>query len=141
PFGQGQSTTMPMILARLLDVDPARIRLVQGGSDLVPEGIATVASRSTVMVGGAMSLAAEQAIEKGRELAADVLEAAPADVEYAAGAFRIAGTDRGVGIDDLVARGFSLDTVAQFAPPEMSFPNGCHVCEVEIDPETGIVRV
>ncbi|HLT27089.1 MAG TPA: xanthine dehydrogenase family protein molybdopterin-binding subunit [Zeimonas sp.] len=140
-FGQGQPTTMPLILARLLDVDPGSIRLVQGDSDLVPDGIATVASRSTVMVGGAMSLAAEQAIEKGREHAAEFLEAAPADIEYAGGRFRIAGTDRSVGIADLVARGFSLDTVAQFAPPEMSFPNGCHVCEVEIDPETGEVQV
>ncbi|HRO62022.1 MAG TPA: molybdopterin-dependent oxidoreductase, partial [Burkholderiaceae bacterium] len=140
-FGQGQPTTMPLILARLLDVDPRSIRLVQGDSDVVPDGIATVASRSTVMVGGAMSLAAEQAIEKGREFAADFLEASPADLEYAAGRYRIAGTDRSVDLGTLVAQGFSLDTVARFAPPEMSFPNDCHVCEVEIDPETGAVRV
>lgn len=140
-FGQGQPTTLPLVLARLFGVEPGRIRLVQGDSDVVPDGIATVASRSTVMVGGAMSLAAEQAIDKGREFAAEFLEASPADIEYVAGSFRIAGTDRSVDIATLVSQGFSLDTVARFAPPEMSFPNGCHVCEVEIDPETGVVRV
>ncbi len=140
-MGQGQMTTLPLILSRALQVDVQRIRIVQGDSDEVPAGIPTVASRSTMMAGGAMTRAAEEAIAKGKGLAAELLEAAAADIEYTAGNFRVAGTDRGVGFADLAKRGRQLDTVASFTAPEMSFPNGCHVCEVEIDPETGVVSV
>lgn len=140
-MGQGQMTTLPLILSRLLQVDVQRIRIVQGDSDEVPAGIPTVASRSTMMAGGAMTRAAEEAIGKGKSLAAELLEAAATDIEYAAGNFRVAGTDRSVGFADLAKRGRQLDTVASFSAPEMSFPNGCHVCEVEVDPETGAVAV
>ncbi|MDA1116410.1 MAG: xanthine dehydrogenase family protein molybdopterin-binding subunit [Proteobacteria bacterium] len=141
-MGQGQMTTLPLILARQLDVDPARIRIVQGDSDEVPGGIPTVASRSTMMVGGAMQRAAEEAIGKGKDFAAELLEAAAADIEYAAGNFRVAGTDRVVAWQELAQKkGRQLDTVTTFSAPEMSFPNGCHVCEVEVDPETGVVTV
>jgi len=95
-----------------------------------------------MMVGGAMGLAAEQAITKGRDFAAELLVAAASDIEYGKGEFRVAGTDRRVGWRELAQkRGSRLDTVASFAAPEMSFPNGCHVCEVEVDPETGVVAV
>jgi len=141
-MGQGQMTTLPLILSQQLQVDVAKIRIVQGDSDEVPGGIPTVASRSTMMVGGAMQCAAQAAIDKGRAFAAELLEAAAADIEYAKGEFRVGGTDRAVGWRELAQKkGVALDTVATFAAPEMSFPNGCHVCEVEIDPETGVVRV
>ena len=140
-MGQGQMTTLPIMLARQLEVDSRRIRIVQGDSDEVPGGLPTVASRSTMMVGGAMARAAEEAIAKGRAQAAEMLEAAATDIEYAAGQFRVAGTDRGIDWQDIVRAGRRLDTVATFSAPEMSFPNGCHVCEVEIDPETGVVAV
>ncbi|HUG77176.1 MAG TPA: xanthine dehydrogenase family protein molybdopterin-binding subunit, partial [Burkholderiales bacterium] len=141
-MGQGQMTTLPLILAHALQVDAARVRIVQGDSDEVPGGLATVASRSTMMAGGAMLRAAEEAIRKGTGLAAELLEAAASDIEYAAGEFRVAGTDRRVGWPELARRnGGALDTVAAYAAPEMSFPNGCHVCEVEIDPQTGVVEV
>ncbi|MGH8707364.1 MAG: xanthine dehydrogenase family protein molybdopterin-binding subunit, partial [Burkholderiales bacterium] len=141
-MGQGQMTTLPLILSRQLQIDVARIRIVQGDSDEVPGGIPTVASRSTMMVGGAMGLAAEEAIGKGRGFAAELLEAAAADIEYGKGEFRVAGTDRRLGWRELAQKkGAALDTVATFTAPEMSFPNGCHVCEVEIDPETGVVAV
>lgn len=141
-MGQGQMTTLPLILARQLQIDASRVRIVQGDSDEVPGGIPTVASRSTMMVGGAMGLAAEEAINKGKGVAAELLEAAAADIEYGKGEFRVAGTDRRVGWRELAqGRADALKTVATFAAPEMSFPNGCHVCEVEVDPETGVVSV
>ena len=141
-MGQGQMTTLPLILARQLQIDASRVRIVQGDSDEVPGGIPTVASRSTMMVGGAMGLAAEEAIKKGKGVAAELLEAAAADIEYGTGEFRVAGTDRRVGWRELAqGKADALKTVATFAAPEMSFPNGCHVCEVEVDPETGVVRV
>ena len=141
-MGQGQMTTLPLILARQLQIDASRVRIVQGDSDEVPGGIPTVASRSTMMVGGAMGLAAEAAIKKGKGVAAELLEAAAADIEYGKGEFRVAGTDRRVGWRELAqGKADALKTVATFAAPEMSFPNGCHVCEVEVDPETGVVRV
>jgi carbon-monoxide dehydrogenase large subunit len=139
-MGQGQMTTFPLMLAKILQIEPARIRVIQGDSDEVPGGIPTVASRSTMMAGGAMQRAAEEMIAKGRPLAAEKLEAAAADVEYARGVFRVAGTDRQVKLEAL-AGGGRLNTTATFTAPEMSFPNGCHVCEVEVDPETGAIRV
>jgi len=140
-MGQGQLTTLPLILARQLDIDPQQVKILQGDSGIVHDGIATVASRSTMMVGGAIVQAVDQALEKGRKLAADLLEVSPGDVDYEAGRFRIAGTDRSVTLAELAARSQELDTVTTFTSPEMSFPNGCHICEVEIDPGTGEVRV
>ena len=141
-MGQGHMTTLPLILARRLGVDAARVRIVEGDSDEVPGGLATVASRSTMMAGGAIVRAVEEAVRKGKDFAAELLEAAAADIEYKAGEFRVAGTDRALGWSELAReKGRVLDTVASFSAPEMSFPNGCHVCEVEIDPETGVVSV
>ncbi len=141
-MGQGQMTTLPLILAQQLQIDVSRIRVVQGDSDEVPGGLPTVASRSTMMVGGAMGLAAAEAIKKGKEFSAELLEAAAADIEYGKGEFRVAGTDRRLGWRELAQKkGAALDTIATFSAPEMSFPNGCHICEVEIDPETGVVSV
>jgi carbon-monoxide dehydrogenase large subunit len=89
-----------------------------------------------------MALACEAAIDKGRRLAAERLEAAPFDVEFADGRFRVRGTDRTLGIVDLARHAAgALDSTAKFVSPQMSFPNGCHVTEVEIDPETGAVQV
>lgn len=139
-MGQGQLTTLPLMLSRLLEVDVSRIRLLQGDSDEVPGGIPTVASRSTMMAGGAMQRAVEEMIAKGKPLAAEKLEAAAADIEYAQGEFRVAGTDRRVKLEQLAADG-RLDTTSTFNAAEMSFPNGCHTCEVEVDPETGVWQV
>jgi aerobic carbon-monoxide dehydrogenase large subunit len=123
-------------------MDVSKIRVVQGDSDEVPGGLPTVASRSTMMVGGAMRLAADEAIRKGKDVASELLEASTADIEYGKGEFRVAGTDRRVGWKELAQkRAEALKAVATFTAPEMSFPNGCHVCEVEVDPETGVVSV
>jgi carbon-monoxide dehydrogenase large subunit len=139
-MGQGLATTQALLVSRLLGVDPARVGILHGDSAEVPVGIATVASRSTAMAGGAAHQAVSEMLEKGRNLAAEALEAAPADIEYAAGSFRVIGTDRGISLEE-VGRDGALDTVSVFSAPEMNFPNGCHVCEVEVDPDTGAVRV
>ena len=152
PMGQGHLSTFPPLIAARLGIDPSAVRLVQGDSDLVPAGTPSVASRSMMMAGSAASMACDALIEKGRRLAAHVFEAAVPDVEFAAGRFRVKGTDRATGLLDLAARARTLpdlapdlqgglDSTAKFVSPQMSFPNGCHVTEVEIDPETGAVAV
>ncbi|HYR70273.1 MAG TPA: xanthine dehydrogenase family protein molybdopterin-binding subunit [Candidatus Acidoferrum sp.] len=152
PMGQGHLSTFPPLIAARLGIDPSAVRLVQGDSDLVPAGTPSVASRSMMMAGSAASMACDASIEKGRRLAAHVFEAAVPDVEFAAGRFRVKGTDRATGLLDLAARARTLpdlapdlqgglDSTAKFVSPQMSFPNGCHVTEVEIDPETGAVAV
>jgi carbon-monoxide dehydrogenase large subunit len=118
------------------------VRLVEGDSDEVPAGTPSVASRSMMMAGSASALACDEAIEKGRALAADALEAAAADLEFSDGRYRVVGTDRAVGLLELSQKHpGKLNAVAKFVSPQMSFPNGCHVCEVEIDPDTGAVAV
>lgn len=151
-MGQGHLSTFPRLVAARLGVDPGRVRLVQGDSDQVPAGTPSVASRSAMMVGSAAALACDAVIARGRRLAAHLFEAAPADVEYRDGRFRVVGTDRAIELFDLARRARTLpdlpadlagglDTSARFVSPQMTFPNGCHVCEVEVDPETGLVRV
>jgi carbon-monoxide dehydrogenase large subunit len=152
PMGQGHLSTFPPLIAARLGIDPSAVRLVQGDSDLVPAGTPSVASRSMMMAGSAASMACDASIDKGRRLAAHVFEAAVPDIEFAAGRFRVKGTDRATGLLDLAARARTLpdlapdlqgglDSTAKFVSPQMSFPNGCHVTEVEIDPETGAVAV
>lgn len=141
-MGQGIETSYVQILAEALQIDPARIEIVQGDSD-VAQGIGSMGSRSLYIGGSAMLTASEQAIDAGRKLAADELEAAPEDIVYRAGRFEIAGTDRGVDIGELAAkqpeRRIAITTLQKVGGP--SWPNGVHVCEVEVDPETGEVRI
>jgi aerobic carbon-monoxide dehydrogenase large subunit len=152
PMGQGHLSTFPPLIAARLGIDPGAVRLVQGDSDLVPAGTPSVASRSMMMAGSAAALACDSAIDKGRRVAAHYFEAGAPDVEFAAGRFRVRGTDRAVGLLELAgsARALpglpadladGLDSTGKFVSPQMSFPNGCHVTEVEIDPETGRVTV
>src|SRR5262245_13114421 len=150
-MGQGHLSTFVPLIARRLGIDLASVRLIEGDSDQVPAGTPSVASRSIMMAGSATALACDEAIEKGRRAAAHLLEADVADIEFADGEFRVAGTDRAIAILDLAARmrttampeelAGGLDSVAKFVSPQMSFPNGCHVCEVEIDPDTGAMVV
>jgi carbon-monoxide dehydrogenase large subunit len=150
-MGQGHLSTFPPLIAARLGVPLERVRLIEGDSDEVPEGIPSVASRSIMMCGSAAALACDEAIAKGRRLAEHLLEAAAEDIAFADGRFRVRGTDRAIEILEVAARARAgdlpaelaggLDSVATFTSPQMSFPNGCHVCEVEIDPETGVVRV
>jgi carbon-monoxide dehydrogenase large subunit len=152
PMGQGHATTFPALVARLLGVGVEKIRFIAGDSDEAPAGKVTVGSRSTVMVGSALSVTSDAIVAKGRALAGHFLEAAEIDIEFSEGIFRVAGTDRGIGIIELAAKALAaddlpeglpdtLDSAEQFKGSEQSFPNGCHVCEVEIDQETGVVAV
>ena len=138
--GQGHETIYPEIVARVLQIDPERVRLSAGD----PEGPALVgggafASRSMMSHGAASLVAAREVVEKGRTLAADALEAAVVDIEFADGAYRVAGTDRVVELVSLSAGG-ALDTTTGLAATR-AFPSGAHVAEVEVDPETGITEV
>jgi len=141
-MGQGIETSYVQILADTLQIDPERIEIVQGDSD-VAQGFGSMASRSLYIGGSAMLTASKQTIETGCQLASDALEAPAQDITYEAGRFRVAGTDLGVDLGELAARQpekrIAIDTLQKVGGP--SWPNGCHVCEVEIDPETGATEI
>ena len=144
--GQGHETVFPEIVATVLGLDPASITLHQGDPDGLPLfGGGAFASRSMLSHGAATAVAAHEVVRKGLDLAANALEAAPTDIEYQAGAYRIVGTDRVVTLLELArpAEGQEsgpLDTTA-ILPSSRAFPSGAHVAEVEVDPETGEVSL
>jgi aerobic carbon-monoxide dehydrogenase large subunit len=146
--GQGHETVYKQIVHERLGLDPARMRVIDGDTDRVAFGIGTMGSRSTVIGGSALFFAAEKIIEKATKIAAHMLEASDVDVEFADGAFTVAGTDRSVTLTEVAKASFTparlpkgvepgLFESATFAPDDDTYPNGSHVCEVEIDPETG----
>lgn len=150
--GQGHETVFKQIVAARLGLDFERIRFVQGDTDQVPFGSGTFASRSVMMGGGAIGRAADALIEKGRRIAAHRLEASPEDIEFAGGRFTIAGTDRSLTLDEVSRIAYTpqalppeiepgLMAFAAWDDPAPTFPSGCHAAEVEIDPETGAVRI
>ena len=141
-MGQGLQTSFTQLASELLGIDPSRIEIAMGDSDRVG-GVGSMGSRSAYIGGSAVLTGSEKLVEKGKELAADALEAATADIVYAAGRFTIAGTDRAVDFGQLAARQpdrrifiENVNTVDGIA-----WPNGAHVGEVEIDPETGRVEL
>jgi carbon-monoxide dehydrogenase large subunit len=147
--GQGHETSMAQILAARLSIALDRIEIIEGDTDIVPYGTGTFGSRSIAVGGSALAVAAGKLIEKGRLIASHLLEAAESDVRFEAGRFHVAGTNHAVSIDDVaraayVPHNFPLETlepglqdVAVYDPRAFAFSNGVHVCEVEIDPETG----
>jgi carbon-monoxide dehydrogenase large subunit len=143
--GQGHDTAYAQIAAEQLDLPMERVRVVQGDTDLVRSGAGTGGSRSIPVGGVVVSNASRQLAENLKELAADALEAGIADLELADGSVRISGTDRAIAFADLAtlekATPDRLTTTDKWAPPEATYPNGTHVCEVEIDPETGETQV
>jgi aerobic carbon-monoxide dehydrogenase large subunit len=151
-YGQGHASPFAQVLSTLLGIPFRRIRLLQGDSDELIAGGGTGGSKSMMTSGRAIVEASELVVEKGKQIAAHVLEAAAADIEFRAGRFTIAGTDRSVGLMELSAKlhaGLelppelpqSLDVRNISDGPPSAFPNGCHIAEVEIDPETGVVDV
>lgn len=151
-YGQGHAAPFAQVLSQRLGIPFERIRLFQGDSDQLIVGGGTGGSRSITASGTAIVEASEKVVEAGKAIAAHVLEASASDIEFADGRFRIAGTDRGIGIMDLAARlraGIklpegapkTLDVAHATKPIQSTFPNGCHVAEVEIDPETGVVTI
>lgn len=150
-YGQGHATPFAQVLAAQLGVPFNAIKLTQGDSDIVHAGNGTGGSRSITASGTAIIEASRLVIEKGKQAAAHVLETAESDVEFADGQFTIAGTDRSIGIMELAAKlretkmpdgvppSLDVNHTAQGVPS--TFPNGCHVAEVEVDPDTGVVRI
>jgi carbon-monoxide dehydrogenase large subunit len=151
-YGQGHWTPFAQVLSARLGIPFERIRLLQGDSDQLIAGGGTGGSKSLMASGAAIIEAAEQVIEIGREVAAEMLEAGRADIEFGEGRFTIAGTDRGIGIMELAHRLRESPKLPEGTPRSLSvqhvhasspaaYPNGCHIAEVEIDPETGTTEV
>ena len=149
--GQGHETAYVQLTVDRLGVPGERVRVRQGDTDTIPEGGGTGGARSLYSEGQAILATAATVIEKGRLAAAEALEAASADIVFEAGRFAIAGTDRFIDILDLaavqrarLAKGEDaalLDAAEVAAIKAHTFPNGCHIAEVEVDPETGVVQV
>jgi carbon-monoxide dehydrogenase large subunit len=150
--GQGHETTFKQVLAEKLGLDPGDIQYIDGDTDRVAFGIGTNGSRSTVIGGSALWMAADKIIAKAKKLAAHLMEAAEADIEFAVGDsggnFTVAGTDRRLALSEVAKAAFragnlppgfegGLYETGTFAPTDFTYPNGSHVCEVEIDAETG----
>lgn len=139
--GQGHETALRQIASASLGVDAEQIRLVQGDSDVVPDGF-TGGSRTIALNGVATVGVADKIIAKGKPLAANILEASAADIDYKDGSFRIVGTDRSVSLFDVAkANKGALDDEFTRTPEADTFPNGCHICELEIDPDTATVEI
>jgi len=143
--GQGHETAYAQVVSQYLDVPLDRIKVVQGDSDRIPTGAGTGGSRS-IPVGAVMVTRASQTLVASlKELAADKLEAAVADLEIGEGQVRIAGTDRAISYAEIAnlpaATAKKLKAIESFNPPHATYPNGTHVCEVEIDPETGETKI
>ncbi len=119
-----------------------KVRIVLGDSDR-GSGFGSAGSRSLFTAGSAIKIASEKTVATGKDLAADALDAAAADIEYVEGRFQIAGTDRAIGLFELAAKQpenrIFIDSTSSVQGP--SWPNGCHVCEIEIDPDTGEIEI
>ena len=141
-MGQGLATTFAQVAVDVFGVPIDKIKIAQGDTDR-GTGFGSAGSRSLFVGGSAVRVAAERTVDKAQLLAAEELEAAAADIEYADGVFGIAGTDRQIGLFDLArkqpSRQIVLDSTSSVAGP--TWPNGCHICEVEVDPDTGAVEV
>ena len=148
--GQGFATTFSQIAAEQLGLPVDAVRVLTGDSDLVGRGSGAGGSRVTTVAGAAMVRASERIVEKGRRIAAAMMEASEADIAFERGAFEVVGTDRQVALQEVAAASFDpaflaedmdmgLDASGHFIARTYSFPNGTHVAEVEIDPETGRV--
>jgi carbon-monoxide dehydrogenase large subunit len=142
PMGQGIATSYAQLVVDTFQVEIERVRIIMGDTDR-GQGFGSAGSRSLFTAGSAIQHASQTAVANGRELAAEALEVAVADIEYAAGLFRVAGTDKVVGLFDLAAqqpeKRIYVDVTSKVNGP--SWPNGCHVCEVEVDPDTGFVEI
>jgi aerobic carbon-monoxide dehydrogenase large subunit len=149
--GQGQETAIRQIASARLGIDADQIHFVQGDSDVVPEGM-TGGSRMVSVAGTATIGVADKIIAKGKLVAASAMEAAAADIEYGDGAFKIVGTDRSMSLFDVAKAAKDpkhvpagekpgLDDEFTRTPTADTFPNGCHICELEIDPDTGVLEI
>jgi carbon-monoxide dehydrogenase large subunit len=151
--GQGHETTFAQIVASKLGIDIANVEVVHGDTGRVAFGMGTYGSRSLAVGGTAIVKALDKVIAKGRKIAAHLLEAAEADIEFKDGKFTVAGTDRSKAFAEVSLAAYvphnypldklepGLDETAFYDPTNFTYPAGTHICEVEIDPETGVVKV
>ena len=150
--GQAHATTYSQCVSDWLGIPMEQIRLIQGDTDQVSFGRGTYASGSAIIGGSALKLASDEIIEKAKAIAAFLLEASAGDLEFKDGSFRVVGTDRIVGLQQIAKWTYhparlpkhlrvGLEASSYFAAEPPAFPNGCHVCEVEIDPDTGVVTI
>lgn len=150
--GQGHTTMYTQLLCDRLGLEADQVRVIEGDTDRLAYGTGAGGSRSSAMGTAALVMAADKIVEKGRQIASVVLEVAVDDIEFEDGTYTIAGTDRNVSLADVVRNAFTGANLPEGMEPGMlahaayhgkepSYPNGCHVCEVEIDPETGMVEV
>jgi aerobic carbon-monoxide dehydrogenase large subunit len=149
--GQGHETAYVQLISNRLGIDAERLRVRQGDTDMIPVGGGTGGARSLYSEGQAILLTTDTVIDKGRQAAAEELEAGVSDIVFADGRFTITGTDRGIDILALAAsqrrkaaageKAITLDAAEIAEIKSHTFPNGCHMAEVEVDPETGTVRL
>jgi len=150
--GQGHETSFGQVVADLLEAPYESVRLITGDTDIVKVGGGTHSGRSMRMGAIVLSNAAGEIIERGKAIASHMLEAAAADIEYGSGLFTVAGTDRSVGLFEVATAAQErvdlpeelhgpLEGQSEIYEPTPAFGNGCHVCEVEIDPDTGVVDI
>ncbi len=151
--GQGHETSFAQVIAEKFGLDIGQVEIVHGDTGLVPFGMGTYGSRSMAVGGGAVALTADKIVEKGKRIAAHLLEAAAEDIVFADGTFSVAGTDRSVPWASVTLAAYvpanyplaemepGLEETSFYDPPNFTFPNGCFVCEVEVDRETGRVTV
>jgi carbon-monoxide dehydrogenase large subunit len=141
-MGQGIATSLAQLAVDVFQVPIDRIRIVMGDTDR-NNGFGSAGSRSLYIGGSAVHVASKKTIDEARTMAADALEAPAADIEYRSGRFNVAGTDLGIGLFELAAKqkDARIFVDANNAVGGPSWPNACHVCEVEIDPDTGRVDV
>lgn len=150
--GQGHETVYKQIVADKLGIQPEEIDYVWGDTDKVAFGHGTGGSRSATLGGSAVNMAADKVIDKAKTIAAHRLEAALEDIEFTDGSFTVAGTDKTISFKDVARAALDPKSIPEGMEPGinehatysaniMNYPNGCHICEVEIDPETGIVDI
>ncbi len=150
--GQGHETMYKIVVSDRLGIDQELIRVAKNDTDMASWGGGTFASRTAVLGGSAAQRSCDKIIEKGRRIAAHMLEAAEGDIEFDKGTFRVAGTDRQIGLVDVAKASFvrarvpaeielGLMELTDYTPEIPNFPTGCHICEVEIDPDTGKTEV
>lgn len=148
--GQGHGTTFKQILYEKLGIDSEKVRYRNGDTDEVLTGTGTFGSRSTACGGAALVIAADKVIARGKEIAAHLLEAAEADLVFANGKYAVAGTDRSIGLLDVAKASFmpgklprgmeqGLFETGTYDGGVPTYPNGCHICEIEIDEDTGTI--
>jgi carbon-monoxide dehydrogenase large subunit len=150
--GQGHATVYAQMVSEWLGVPFESIRFIQGDTNEVPIGRGTYGSRSMMVGGNALRDAANKIIEKAKPMAARMLEASAGDLEFKDGQFKIVGTDKAIGLTNVAKAfyapvflpkelGVGLEAAGSFAAEPPCYPNGCHTCEVEVDPQTGVIEL